>query len=109
MAGRIRVDWFRVIVDLESKDHKMNRIAALIGWPRRTILDWRNHDTEPSHAGGEALIALWCQVMLPSLSPEQRLHPRDALPLNVEDLLSAAKASAPARPTAKKLGLQQPA
>jgi hypothetical protein len=70
-------------VELEQKGYRLNQIAAAVDIPRRTLLDWRNINTEPSHAGGERLIGFWCQVM--------RL-PRDALPLNVEDLLSAARA-----------------
>jgi len=101
-AGRIRIDWFRVIVDLEGKGYRPNQIAAAIGWPRGTVVGWRNYDAEPQHAGGEALIALWIQVVGPSLTPEQQQHPRDALPLNVDDLLSAARAHAPDR---KKVGI----
>jgi hypothetical protein len=82
---KVRVDWFRVLVELEGKGYRLNQIAAATDVPRRTLLDWRNMGTEPSHAGGERLIDLWSQVMG---------EPRDALPLNVHDLLSAARAKA---------------
>ncbi|MES2241882.1 MAG: hypothetical protein V4639_03325 [Pseudomonadota bacterium] len=101
--GRIRIDWFRVIVELEGKGYRPARIAATIGWPRGTVVGWRNYDAEPSHAGGEALVNLWIQVVGPTLTTEQQQHPRAALPLNVEDLLSAARAHAPDR---KKSGFQ---
>lgn len=100
------MDWFRVIVALEAKGYKPNAIAAAIGWPRGTVVGWRNYDAEPSHAGGEALVNLWVQVVGPTLPENQRQHPRDALPLNVEDLLSAARAHAPDR---KKSGFQHSA
>ena len=105
-AGRIRVDWFRVIVELEGKGYRPAQIGAAIGWPRGTIVGWRKNDAEPSHAGGEALVNLWVQVVGPTLPENQRQHPRDALPLNVEDLLSAARAHAPDR---KKSGFQHSA
>ncbi len=80
---KVRVDWFRAIVELEQRGYRLNQIAAATDVPRRTLLDWRNTGTEPSHASGERLINLWCQVLG---------EPRDALPLNVQDLLSAARA-----------------
>lgn len=96
-AGRVRIDWFRVIVELEGKGYRPNQIAAAIGWPRGTVVGWRNYDAEPSHTAGEALVTLWIQVVGPTLPVNQRQNPRDALPLNVEDLLSAARAHAPDR------------
>lgn len=105
-AGRVRIDWFRVIAELEKRQYRTNQIAAAIGYPRGTVVGWRNYDAEPSHAAGEALVSLWIQVVGPTLTPEQQQHPRDALPLNVEDLLSAARAHAPDR---KKSGFRQPA
>lgn len=102
-AGRIRIDWFRVIAELERHGYRSNRIAATIGYPRGTIVGWRNYHAEPSHAGGEALVNLWIQVVGPTLTAEQQQHPRAALPLNVEDLISAARAHAPDR---KKSGFQ---
>ena len=84
----IRVDWFRTIVELERSGYTPGSISAAIDVSRTTILGWRNYDAEPSHDAGERLIALWCQV---------HRQPREGLPLNVQDLMSAAKASAPVR------------
>ena len=86
--SRVRVDWFRTIVELERHGYTPGSISAAIDVSRSTILGWRNYYAEPAHDAGERLIALWCQVIG---------EPREALPLNVEDLLSAAKASAPSR------------
>lgn len=106
MAGRIRVDWFRVIVELEAKGYRPNQIAAAIGWPRGTVVGWRNSNAEPSHAAGEGLVNLWIQVVGPTLPAAMQQDLRAALPLNVEDLLSAARAHAPDR---KKSGFQHTA
>lgn len=86
---RIRVDWFRTIVELERCGYTPGSISAAIGVSRSTIMGWRNYDAEPAHDAGERLVQLWCQV---------HHQQRDALPLSVPDLLSAAKASAPALP-----------
>ncbi|MCB2007220.1 MAG: hypothetical protein KDH93_19540 [Rhodoferax sp.] len=85
---RIRVDWFRTIVELERQGYTPGSIAASIDVSRTTILGWRNYSAEPAHDAGERLIGLWCRVLD---------LPRDALPLNVDDLLSAARAKAPMR------------
>jgi hypothetical protein len=83
--SRIRVDWFRVVAELQGAGYNTENIAAAIGVARSTLMGWRNPPyAEPRHADGERLVQLWCRVV------EQ---PRDALPLNVEDLMSAAKAS----------------
>ena len=81
--SRVRIDWFRALAELQEKGYSMTSVSAAIDVPRSTLMGWRNLDAEPRHAEGERLIGLWCQV--------HRL-PRDALPLNVSDLLSAARA-----------------
>lgn len=81
--SRIRVDWFRVMAELQAQGYNLANISAAINVPKSTMMGWRNLDAEPRHADGERLIALWCQVSG---------APRDALPLNVEDLMSAARA-----------------
>ncbi len=105
MAGRIRIDWFRVIVELEGKGYKPNQIAACIGYPRGTLLGWRNYEAEPGHTAGEALVSLWIKVVGPHLTTEQQQNPRDALPQREVELLSVARAHAPNR---KKLGFRHP-
>lgn len=84
-ARRIRVDWFRITIEIERSGYSVENIAAAIGVARSTLLGWRNFPFhEPRHADGERLVSLWCRVMQ---------KPRDALPLNVDDLMSAFKAS----------------
>jgi hypothetical protein len=82
----VRVDWFRVMAELQARGYNLENIAAAINVPKSTLMGWRNLGAEPRHADGERLVQLWCRVIG---------EPRDALPLNVEDLMSAARASAP--------------
>lgn len=82
----VRVDWFRITAELQGKGYSLANISAAIDVPKSTILGWRSLDAEPRHADGERLIALWGQVLQ---------LPREALPLNVEDLMSAARACRP--------------
>lgn len=82
----VRVDWFRVLAELQGRGYNLANISAAINVPKSTMMGWRNLDAEPRHADGERLIALWCRVCT---------LPRDALPLNVQDLMSAARASLP--------------
>jgi hypothetical protein len=82
--SRIRVDWFRVLAELQGKGYSVTAVASAIDTPKSTVMGWRILDAEPRHAEGELLVGLWCQVME---------EPRDALPLNVDDLLSAARAT----------------
>lgn len=83
--SRVRVDWFRVLAELQGKGYSMAAVAMAIDAPKSTVMGWRNLDSEPRHMDGERLVKLWCQVMN---------LPREAMPLNVQDLLSAARAKA---------------
>lgn len=74
-ATNQRVDWFRVIVALERKGHSSYSLAEATKVPRSTFGGWRCGDHEPSHHGGEALIALW---MRETVMPRSELPMRDA-------------------------------
>ena len=83
--SRIRVDWFRVVAELQGKGYKIENIAAAIGVAKSTLMGWRNPPySEPRHADGERLVQLWCRVTG---------LPRDAIPVDVEDIMSAFRAS----------------
>jgi hypothetical protein len=82
--SRVRVDWFRVMAELQGCGYNIANIAAAIRVPKSTMMGWRNLSAEPRHADGERLVELWMEVLD---------LPRDALPLNVEDLMSAARAT----------------
>ncbi|WP_099047467.1 hypothetical protein [Variovorax atrisoli] len=83
IATSPRVSWSRLIIDLGRHGYTSGQIAAVVGCGSSTVRDWKNlgSEPEPSHVDGERLIALWCAVTR---------KPRDEVPLNLNDILSAA-------------------
>lgn len=62
-AARQRVDWWRVITDLQRSGYSIERIAAeclrSVGW----VMGLKNiPDTEPRFADGMLLLALWASA-----------------------------------------------
>jgi hypothetical protein len=73
-ADDLRVDWFRLITDLNRAGHSTRRFADNLGIARTTIEGWKA-GSEPKHADGERLIAsAWggaesiCRELLSSTS-----------------------------------------
>lgn len=58
---RQRVDWFRVLADLQYLGMSNNEAADRLGIPQRTLAGWKE-GAEPRHCDGEALVALWCDM-----------------------------------------------
>lgn len=56
-----RVDWFRVIADLNRAGYSTRGFADSLGIARTTIEGWKA-GSEPKHADGEKLLAWWSQV-----------------------------------------------
>lgn len=56
-----KIDWFRIIVDLERNAYPHVAIAAAIGVGKTTVQDWK-HGARPKFEEGEMLIALWVTV-----------------------------------------------
>lgn len=54
----IRIDWFRVIVDLGIHGWVPDRIAEHVGVRRSTVYLWKQGG-EPRHCDGEKLLQLW--------------------------------------------------
>jgi hypothetical protein len=57
-----RVDWFRVIVDLERLLGSTAAVAERAGIPRTTLVHWRLTDSDPRYQAGEALARLWREL-----------------------------------------------
>ena len=57
-----RVDWFRVIVEIERAGVSVAAISARIGAPFETVRGWRNQGAEPRYRTGAALVELWREV-----------------------------------------------
>ncbi|WP_020163778.1 hypothetical protein [Methyloversatilis discipulorum] len=56
-----RIDWFRVIADLNRAGYSTRGFADSLGIARTTIEGWKA-GSEPKHADGEKLLAWWAQV-----------------------------------------------
>lgn len=55
----MRVDWFRVIVDLERAGMSHVRIADAVGISQARIQAYKNGLGEPKHRVGSGLVTLW--------------------------------------------------
>jgi hypothetical protein len=62
----LRVDWFRVMLDMRKHEHSMARVARETGIPRTTLLQWCAPDKPVQAKFEDALrvIALWCEVTM---------------------------------------------
>ena len=58
---RVRVDWFRVIVDLERSGYRHVDMAAAVGAGKSTLVGWKS-GSRPAYDEGERLVMLWCAV-----------------------------------------------
>lgn len=67
---RERVDWFRVLADLQYLGLSNSDVGQRLNIPKRTVGGWKE-GAEPRHCDGEALIGLWCHMTAKT---------RDALP-----------------------------
>lgn len=57
----LRVDWFRIIVDLERAGYSHAAIGSAIDCPKSTVQGWKQGAT-PKFDDGDLLIVLWCAV-----------------------------------------------
>jgi len=60
--SRVRVDWFRIIADINGKDFSMVAISQHIDVPRTTVIGWKNLNAEPKHDEGQRLLMLWHEI-----------------------------------------------
>lgn len=61
LAPDEKIDWFRLIVELERVGYSHLSIAAAVGVAKRTVGGWKQ-GSSPRFEEGERLIDLWCQV-----------------------------------------------
>lgn len=59
MPPTLRVDWFKLIVELERVGFTPYDISEQIDVARSTVVHWRNDGTEPRHLDGERLVTFW--------------------------------------------------
>ncbi|HWU35453.1 MAG TPA: hypothetical protein VN023_09495 [Methylovorus sp.] len=60
--SRVRVDWFRVIADINGMGASMVAISQHIDVPRTTVIGWKNLNAEPKHDEGQRLLMLWHEI-----------------------------------------------
>lgn len=59
-----RVDWFRIIVNLERAGLPWRDVGKLMGMSKGWVEHLKNSPgASPRHDDGEALIDLWCDAM----------------------------------------------
>lgn len=70
-----RVDWFRIVVDLERRGYGSKRISAEIEVPRSTIVGWKLENARPKFEEGLRLALLWAEVTGRSAEQAPRYNP----------------------------------
>lgn len=63
MSQPTRVNWFRVLIDLDRAGYRLPRVSATTRIPIATLKEYRNNERDPRHSAGDALIELWCKVL----------------------------------------------
>lgn len=66
-TDQVRVDWWRILNDLNTKGMGMRTISDLTSIPLATLAGYKNLNVEPKHADGERLLVLWRRNMMPAL------------------------------------------
>lgn len=77
----LKVDWFRVFVDLKRGGLSFAAVEHRLSIPDSTLKRYANNLNEPRHTEGEQIISLWIEVTH---------RQRDDLPKQVRTI-SAAK------------------
>lgn len=57
-----RIDWFRVLIDLNRAGLPTSAVSQQLAIPLTTILGWKQ-GAEPRYADGESLLELWGRVL----------------------------------------------
>lgn len=67
LAPDHRVDWNRILLDLGGVGLSLREITAITGIPTSNLAGYKNGGTEPKHADGEQLLALWRLRLTPTV------------------------------------------
>lgn len=70
-----RIDWFRVLCDLQREGMTNRDVSQAIEVPRTTLIAWKN-GAEPNHHDGEKLLVLWTSAT----STARDAAPRTSIP-----------------------------
>jgi lambda repressor-like predicted transcriptional regulator len=56
-----RVDWFRVIIDLNEKGISMDALASMTGIPRSTVQGWKYRNGRPKFEEAISVLNIWAE------------------------------------------------
>lgn len=56
-----RIDWFRVLADLQRAGHSLKHVSSQLKIPYSTLHGWRD-GAEPGYSHGEQLLAMWVNL-----------------------------------------------
>ena len=62
LNGDERVDWFRVITELQGAGHSYRAIGTRLGVSDVAVLGWRT-GSQPRHDHGERLLDMWSAAL----------------------------------------------
>jgi hypothetical protein len=57
-----RIDWFRVLTDLDRAGYSGRMVSATLGIPYTTLKAWLYNGSDPRFQDGEAVVGLWIRV-----------------------------------------------
>ncbi|ANA34460.1 hypothetical protein LMG18090_04037 [Ralstonia mannitolilytica] len=57
----LRIDWFRVFVQLKDEGYSLNDVSHFTDIPKSTLIGWKN-GAEPKHSQGVCLLTFWAQA-----------------------------------------------
>lgn len=80
-----RIDWPRIIANLQKTGMSLQQIADAVEVGKRTIMDYAREDlpAEPAHWTGHCLVILWCDQCGTSMQDV----PTRAVPPTVSQML----------------------
>lgn len=58
---RERVDWFRIVCDLERKGINIPQMSRKLEIPESTIKGWKKYIARPKFEEGITVILFWCE------------------------------------------------
>ena len=70
-----RVDWFRVIVDIEKKGIPSRHLAINLDIPPSTLMGWKLENHRPKFEEGLRLLNCWCKLTKKHLEQAPRHDP----------------------------------
>lgn len=70
-----RIDWFRVIVDIERQGVTTYKIASNLDFAQSTLMGWKLERHRPKFEDGLKLLNCWCKITKKHLEQAPRHNP----------------------------------